>query len=279
MAQPLTVVVTRPGAVGQSLTDELQQAGQRALWLPAFQFGPAPDEPAARAALAALDGFDLAIFVSRQAARATAALLDCRWPRTTRIAAVGSGTRAAVLAAIDGGSDAVLIEPAEAADMEWSGSEALWPLLQALQPPLRRVLLLRAQSGRDWLAQRLQSIGVAVVPLAVYTRNVFEPTPALRAALAQAAEAALASVVTSSDAVAALQRMLAEQPDVWAALRAAPALAGHPRIAERLRAAGFAQVVMCAPNRAAVRAALREGQPLESPAPAIDAGNGSGARR
>lgn len=274
---PLTVVVTRPGAAGQALVDELRQAGQGALWLPAFTFGPAPDEPAAWATVAALETFDLAIFVSPQAVRATAALLEQRWPAQTRIAVVGRGTGAAVREALDGAAEAVLIEPPEAGELETSGSEVLWPLLEVLQPPPRRVLLLRAQSGRDWLAERLRALGAVVVPLAVYSRNVTVPTASLREALAEAAATGLASVVSSSDAVAALAQMLGAQPEVWAALRAAPALAGHPRIAERLRAAGFAQVRVCALDEAAVRAALREGLPLESPGPASDAGDG-GAR-
>jgi hypothetical protein len=53
--------------------------------------------------------------------------------------------------------------------------------------------------------------------------------------------------------------MLADEPAVLQALRAGPALASHPRIAERLRAAGFTRVAICAPAAGAIIASLREG--------------------
>jgi uroporphyrinogen-III synthase len=81
----------------------------------------------------------------------------------------------------------------------------------------------------------------------------------LRVRLAAAATRGLASVVSSSDAVEALARMCDAQPEVLRALRSGTALASHPRIAERLRAAGFGRVVVCAPDAAAIVAALREG--------------------
>ena len=258
MSGGVTVVVTRPGAAGQALAAELTRSGQPALWLPAFEFGPPPDEARARAVLASLAEFDLAVVVSPQAARATAALLAGPWPAGTAIATVGAGTRAAVLAAIAGAERAKLL-PARNEDLDGSGSEALWPLLQALQPLPRRVLLLRAQSGREWLADRLQAAGSEVTPLAVYSRMPCAPSAELRARLAAAAAGGLASVVSSSDAVDALADALGGQPEVLQALRAGPALASHPRIAERLRGACFARVALCTPDADAIIASLREG--------------------
>ena len=259
MSEPITVVVTRPGAAGRRLADELQQAGQPALWLPAFEFGPAPDEAAASAALADLARFDLAIFVSPQAARAAAALLTRPWPAGTAIAAVGAGTRAAVLASIPAAAGAVLLAPPDDGDMRRSGSESLWPLLQAMRPLPRRVLLLRAQGGREWLAERLHEAGATVVPVAVYSRLRFVPDPRLRERLAAAAASGSACVVSSSDAVEALTAMFAAEPEMLRALRDGLALAAHPRIAERLRKAGFGRVAVCAPTVDAIVAMLREG--------------------
>lgn len=64
------VIVTRPAAGGRALAAALLARGLDALWLPAFEIGPAPDEAAARAALARLADFDLAVFVSPAAVRA-----------------------------------------------------------------------------------------------------------------------------------------------------------------------------------------------------------------
>ncbi|MCU0765306.1 MAG: uroporphyrinogen-III synthase, partial [Burkholderiaceae bacterium] len=252
-------VVTRPGAAGRALAEALARAGQPALWLPAFEFGPPPDPAGARAVLASLADFDLAVFVSPQAARAAATLLGRPWPAGTAIAAVGAATRAAVLASIDAAARANVL-PAPEDDGGGAGSESLWPQLQALQPAPRRVLLLRAQGGREWLADRLREAGSAVTPLAVYSRLPFAPPTELRARLAAAAPAGLASAISSSEAVDALARMLGEQPEVWQALRRGLALASHPRIAERLRGAGFARVGLCVPEAAAIVASLREGR-------------------
>jgi uroporphyrinogen-III synthase len=250
-----TLIVTRPGAAGRALTDELMRRGQPSLWLPAFEFGGPPDEAQARALLARLAEFDLAIFVSPQAVRATAPLLAGPWPQGTAIAAVGAGTCAA-LPALTGATGARVIAPA--GDEGGSGSEALWPLLQAMRPPPRRVLLLRAGSGREWLGQQLAAAGTEVTTLAVYTRLPPVVTDELRSRLAAlAAEGGLASVVTSSDAVTALTALVSSQPQVLSALREGPALASHPRIAARLREAGFARVVECLLDAAAIAAALR----------------------
>jgi uroporphyrinogen-III synthase len=122
------------------------------------------------------------------------------------------------------------------------------------------VLLLRAQGGREWLGERLRERGAEVVALAVYTRQPFAPDAALLARLVTAAAGVgLAAVVSSSDAVEALASTLGGQPQVLAALRGGVALAAHPRIVERLRAAGFRRVRLCAPEAAAIVAALREG--------------------
>jgi uroporphyrinogen-III synthase len=254
-----TVVVTRPGAAGRVLADELLRLGQPALWLPAFEFGAAPDEARARAVLARLAEFDLAIFVSPQSARATAALLEGLWPRTTAIAAVGAGTRAAALQ-ITGAEDAALVSPAGDDDARGSGSEVLWPLLQAMQPPPRRVLLLRAQSGREWLRQQLAAAGASVETLAVYSRLPPAVPDELRQRLSMlATDDGLAGVISSSDAVEAMAALFASQPHVLAALRRGPALASHPRIAARLRAAGFGRVAVCPLDAAAIVAELRRG--------------------
>lgn len=251
----LPIVVTRPEDAGRRLTAELAAAGFDVLWLPAFDLGPASDPRAVEQALARLAEVDLAIFVSPAAARATAAALPSTWPAGTTIATVGAATERAVRDHIPSAGAATMLS-ASGDDAE-SGSEALWTVLQT-QPALpRRVLILRAQGGREWLLDQLRGAGVAVEALAVYERRPHAPSRAdgdwLRA---RAAGGAIASVVSSSEAVAALLDGLRDEPAALAALRGGPALATHPRIGERLRAGGFADVRLCAPSAAAVHAAL-----------------------
>jgi uroporphyrinogen-III synthase len=237
---PWPIVVTRPDEPGRRLVTELAATGVDALWLPAFELGPAPDPQQVRQTLARLAEFDLAVFVSPAAVSATAAaLLSQPWPAATAIGAVGAVTARAVRERLPGAAQAPQIG---AAGEGASGSEALWTALQA-RPLPRRVLVLRAVEGRDWLLERLRNAGAQVQALAVYRRSEHRPREADLAWLRQrATPGPLASLVTSSEAVAALQHQCADGPAVLAALYRGPALASHPRIAERLRAAGFADV-------------------------------------
>jgi uroporphyrinogen-III synthase len=251
------VVVTRPDAGGRALTEELGARGLDALWLPAFEIGPAPDEPAARAALAQLADFDLAIFVSPAAVRATAALLAGTWPARTAIGAVGAATARAIAQAIPGAQSAPCIAPG-GADEHDAGSEAFWDALtrSALQP--QRVLLLRAEGGRAWLAERLAESGARVTPVAVYSRRARSASDDEIATLRRWRDAgrAPAMLVTSSEAVDVLVRQI-DRAGARDWLRAGVALATHVRIAERLRAAGFARVALAAPRADAIAVVLR----------------------
>ena len=67
----MVVIVTRPASAGKRLFDRVIEQGYRALWWPAFDIDAAPDVERARETLARLAGYDLAIFVSMHAVRAT----------------------------------------------------------------------------------------------------------------------------------------------------------------------------------------------------------------
>lgn len=250
------VIVTRPEAGGSHLTEELRARGFDALWLPSFEIGPAPDEPAARAALERLADFDLAIFVSPAAVRATAALLGATWPARTAIGAVGAATARAVAQSIPGAQSAPCIAPSQTGEHD-AGSEAFWDALTraALRP--QRVLLLRAQGGRAWLADRLAEAGARVTAVAVYSRRARSAGDDDIATLRRWRDArrAPAMLVTSSEAIAVLVRQI-DRAGAREWLRAGLVLATHARIAERLRAAGFARVLLAAPRADAIAAAL-----------------------
>ena len=81
----MLVIVTRPASAGQRLFERLLERGHRAWWWPAFDIGAAPDAQRARATLARLADYDLAIFVSANAVRAAQPLLSGAWPSGTMI--------------------------------------------------------------------------------------------------------------------------------------------------------------------------------------------------
>jgi uroporphyrinogen III methyltransferase/synthase len=252
------IVVTRPGAAGASLVDALRQAGQDALWLPAFEIGPAPDEALVRTTLAGLAKFDLAVFVSPTAVDAVAVHMDGAWPAATAIGAVGEATRRAILSRLPGAHAARVIAPAGAdEEADAGGSEALWATLQAQAVAPRRVLILRGQSGREWLSDRLLAAGASVVAVAAYVRRPVPLAEPHRRRLAQWREAgpAPALVFSSSEGVEPVLAQLDACCDPqW--LRSGVALASHPRIAARLDAVGFATVRVVPLQADAIRSAV-----------------------
>ncbi len=257
-ASPL-LLITRPGEPGRVLTDALRALGHDALWWPAFDLlAPADPAPLARC-LEQLEQYPLAVFVSPAAVQAFAAALGgARWPAGTMLAGVGRATLDSAIALLPGAAAAAPLAPAGTAAAD-GGSEALWAVLQALPALPARVLIVRAQSGRDWLAQQLRNRGVAVDEVAAYQRQPHRPAEpngaALRAALDQGRP--LAVLFSSTEAVAAMNAALAAQAERSAWLPASYALAVHPRIAQALRAAGWPTVLDCEPGAGSIDAALR----------------------
>jgi uroporphyrinogen-III synthase len=260
-------LVTRPAAAGQALTQALRARGVDALWLPAFEIGPAPDPALARATLSQLARFDLALFVSPAAVQATAALLgEHTWPAGTAIGAVGAGTRDAARAALRFDAVALprFITPRDAAPDEAapdaasadgaSGSEVYWQAQLAHDAAYgrapQRVLILRAEQGRDWLQARFEQAGTEVTRLAVYARRARAWSADDARWIAQrVAGVPPVLVVTSSEAVDRMCAAAIAADASGAALRwlqRGRALALHPRIVARLHAAGFADAA-CVP--------------------------------
>jgi len=254
------IIVTRAGDTGQSLASALVAEGEECLWMPAFVFGPAPDEPRVAQVLGELDRYNLAVFVSPAAVKATASCLGKPWPRSTAIGAVGAGTRRAIRAHIPSARDATLFAP-EVGDTEsdQGGSEALWRALQPAIGQMRRVLILRAEQGREWLAEEMAAAGANVDALAVYTRRRAPISPAAQADIHrwQVAGRIAVLVVASSEAVEAVVEQL-ESVAGAAWTRSVLALASHERIAQRLRTAGFTNVKLVAPEVAAIRKAIAQ---------------------
>jgi uroporphyrinogen-III synthase len=261
----LVVLVTRPGEAGQRLSGALRDRGQPALWWPAFELlAPAELEPL-QTLLRGLARFDLVVFVSAAAVRGLAALDGgVRWPPGTAIAAPGSSTLRLARSLLSGAAEARGIEPQ--ADTVQPGSEGLWEVLQREPEAARSVLIVRADAGREWLGDRLREAGCRVEYASVYRRVVHSPSPEQHAALAACRAAGIGAVpvVSSTEAVAALDRQLGESPEARAWLRQGPALCSHPRIAQALRAAGYADVIECELSAAGVADAIggfRRGRP------------------
>ena len=257
----MVVLITRPGEPGQRLAARLDALGQTAFWWPAFDLLPPTDPRHVQATLERLQDFDLVVFVSPMAVRALAgALGGAKWPSTTRVAAVGGATVHAVHAELPLAAAHTVIGPpgSDAAD---GGAEALWPLLARLDPAPQHVLIVRAQSGREWLGQQLRQGGAQVEELEAYRRVAHEPLAsdwaAVRAALAGGPESLRGPAVlfSSTEAVAVLTGAL-QRASLGPELPGAIALCVHERIAQAASSAGWRDVRRCEAEEGALLAAL-----------------------
>ncbi len=249
----MRVLVTRPQPQADDWVARLRAEGVDAHALPLIAIGDPADASPVRDAWQELGSHALAVFVSPNAvarffAQQPAGLA---WPAATWAGATGPGTSAALAAAgVPAGS--IVEPPADAGQFD---SEALWACLA----PMRdwrgtRVLIVRGEGGRDWLAGTLQSQGAQVRFVEAYRRAAPQLDAPQQALLAQAAAqpAQHLWLFSSSEAIGHL-RELAPQAD-W---RQARALASHPRIAATARALGFGHVEQVGPAFSVVLQAVK----------------------
>jgi uroporphyrinogen-III synthase len=230
------VIVTRPAAPGRRLVAAMRQRGHDAAWWPAFEIAPPADEAEVRRALARIAEYDLALFVSPNAVHATAERLATDWPAGTVIGAVGASTREAARAELRGAATATVVAPDEADE---SGSEGFWRAWCATGRRARRVLVLRAATGRDWIIDQLRGADAAVDAMAVYDRRPYRLPERERTRLRgwMAKGSSPVTVVSSAEAVGAVleQVQVVEGAADW--LKRGRAIATHPRVALRLEGA------------------------------------------
>lgn len=239
----MRVIVTRPEAQALPFVERLRALGVDAVAQPLIGIEPPADPGAVRAAWQRLGEAALAMFVS---ANAVAYFFEARpeqagWPPATLAGSTGPGTSAALRR--QGVPDALLREPAP--DSPRLDTEALWQQLRDEPWDGQRVLVVRGEGGRDWLAQTLRAQGATVDFLVAYRRAGPQPDAAQQAWLDDAVGEPARScwLFSSSEAV---QQLPALVPGAdWSS---APALATHPRIAEAAQAVGFARVQVVAPG-------------------------------
>jgi uroporphyrinogen-III synthase len=250
------VIVTRPAAQAADWVDHLRASAIDAVALPLIGIAPVTDPSALLAAWRGLAQRDLVVFVSPNAAEQFFALRPhgVTWPAGPRAGSPGPGTTRVLVGL--GVPASAIVEPAD--DAAQFDSESLWARLRTQDWQGRRVLIVRGDGGRDWLAQTLQAAGAQVEHVAAYRRLA----PALDSDHAALLRAALERpeahlwFFSSSEAIdnLAAAPLVSDAPTDWARARA---LATHPRIAARARQLGFARVTEARPSLAAVIACIQ----------------------
>ncbi len=276
---PLTVVITRPRAQAEPLAARLAALGVDARIFPLLEVQPlaagSAQEAELKAALGRLADFALVAFVSPNAIDAAFAHIVA-WPAGVIAAVVGDSSRQAL--ASHGVSDANA-SVASPTDPERTDSETLLQVLDL--PALRgkKALIVRAETGRELLADRLRDAGVEVEQVAAYRRGAPALNHALHAELLSLVEAGAAWVITSSEALRNLQAMLQaaendtgthaaadsgagassglRKASVWRTMQQQTLIIPHPRIAETARALGFDTVLRTGSGDDALIAAIQ----------------------
>ncbi|WP_300707825.1 uroporphyrinogen-III synthase [Limnohabitans sp.] len=244
VAEP-AVLVTRPEREAEPWVQALQAEGVRAEAFPLIDISALPDPSALQAAWQQVPTCLAVMFVSANAVRFfMAAQPGGVHVQACRAWATGPGTQAALLAA---GWPAQQID-APPADSSQFDSEALWAVVAervraAQAPSPARVLIVRGadaqgqMAGRDWLAQQLEEAGLLVLQAVAYVRRAPVLSPAQQARAEQAMHDGSLWLFSSSEAALHLTQACPRLD-----LSQARALATHPRIAERLRQAGWGHV-------------------------------------
>ena len=251
-AAGLRVLVTRPAVQAAEWVERLRAAGLDAVPLPLIDIAPPSSPEAVEAAWRDLPAQRLVVFVSPNAAERFMALrpAGADWPAGVRAASIGPGTTRTLRRL--GVPAAALVEPATEAPQ--FDSEALWARLADADWRGARVLLVRGDGGRAWLADTLAAAGAEVAFVGAYRRLA----PTLDGAARRTLAAALAApgrhlwFFSSSEAIDHLADLVEAGTD-WSHARA---LATHPRIAARARALGIGQVHDARPTPAAVVACI-----------------------
>lgn len=230
-----TLVVMRPREQAAGLCERIRAAGGHALQFPVIAVGPALDPAPLEEIVTRLDAFDLAFFVSPNAANYAMQFILARrsWPPGLKVATVGKGSER-VLAAY---GCAAVIAPQQGFDSE---AVIALPEFSAAAVAGRKVLIFRGDGGRELLAETLRERGASVEYVTCYRR--FCPKLDPRLLLEPVARGEIdALLLTSSEGVRNLEQMLGAEG--LEALRPVMVFASHPRIAAQARAAGFHAVV------------------------------------
>jgi len=260
---PDNVVITRPLAQAVALAERVAALGRPVDVLPLLEIDALADAAQLRAALADLPSYALAAFVSPNAVAAALAHIGA-WPPGVIAAVVGEGSRAALAAHGITDATARIVSPLDTAH---SDTEHLLASLDLEALRGKRVLIVRGESGRELMADSFRAAGADVTVVAAYRRSVPALTPALAATLRRLLAQPNDWVITSSEALRGLLRLL----DQLDAREPAPAgLAGavacmqqqhlivpHARIAETASGLGFHRITLTGSGDERLLAALQ----------------------
>jgi len=249
------VVITRPRAQADALAARLAELGVAVHCFPLLEIQAIQDDAVLRDTLGRLRDYAMVAFVSPNAIDAAFAYID-QWPVEVIAAVVGEGSRQALARYGVNAGNAQIVSPI---DPNRTDSETLLEVLDLAALKGRRALIVRAETGRELLADRLRAADVEVEQIAAYQRGMPVFDAQRRAQLADLLAQPMSWVITSSEALRYLlemARQLAAETGVEQML-GRQLIVPHPRIAETAYALGFTHVMQTASGDEALVAAIQ----------------------
>ena len=162
------VLVTRPRLQARQICAWIKNAGGQAVLFPLLKIAEPEDIAPVVSLLRRLDEFDMAIFISPNAVRKTARLLEMHstvLPERLQMAAIGQQT--AKILRQDG-------HRVDIAPRNQFNSEAFLALPDVQELTNRRIIIFRGVGGRELLGDTLTARGAQVVYAEVYRRTTLE---------------------------------------------------------------------------------------------------------
>jgi uroporphyrinogen-III synthase len=193
----IPVVITRPFVQASAFATQVEAIGRSAEIFPLLEIQALADTTALDETLSRLSDFALVAFVSPNAVHAAFSQIQ-HWPADLAIAVMGAGSRVALAEHGITDVNTKIISPI---NPERTDSETLLEVLDFSALDGRKVLIVRGETGREFLADALRSHGVSVTQIAAYQRVAPEFTLVRQQNLKLMLERENDWVVTSSEAL------------------------------------------------------------------------------
>lgn len=248
-------VITRPQSQAEPLAARLAALGRDARVFPLLDIQPLADKTQLIASMKSVADYAMVAFVSPNAVDAAFSCLP-QWPRGVVAAVVGEGSRLALAKHGVTNETATVLSPV---DTQRTDSETLLEVLDLPALAGKKVLIIRAETGRELLADRLREAGITVDQVAAYSRGAPVLNAQRRHELSQLLNAGCDWIITSSEALRNLKedvQQVAGNPG-WEQIRQATLIVPHIRIAETAKNMGFEQVILTASGDEALMAAIQ----------------------